>query len=347
MNRKKIWSFVCAVMMGAVLTGCSGSGQQPAEAGKTAAAAEKDQKNDNIWPVSKNVEIICPANAGSGTDGVCRALASYWGGMYPEHNFTVTNDASGGYTVAYEAGRNGDADGSTILVGTSSMPLTYYFGIYDHLVTDPNEFTIINTIMPKQDHIAICVKADSPYKTLDDLVAEAKANPNTVSVGTGAGNVVYAQVASVEAALGCTFRKVDGSDNSQRITNVLGGFNDWAPLLPSVAEQYVENGDMRILAICQAERSKTYPDIPTVVELGYEAPKYVEQNYIICATPDMPEEMAEVISDSMKDLAENEMWITLFNTTFKGSTWEDCDREGGLKLVDELIAACEAIDLGE
>ena len=103
------------------------------------------------------------------------------------------------------------------------MLITYYFGVYDHLVTDPEEFQIINCIKLESDMAAVCVKADSPYETLDDLVEAAKENPNSISVGTGSGNIVYAGTVNIENALGCTFRKVDGADNNERITNLLGG----------------------------------------------------------------------------------------------------------------------------
>lgn len=348
---KRAIAILSAAAMGLSITACTTAGESASEKKSSAKTStetiEAEEKTAVEWPATKNVEIICPANAGSGTDGVCRALASHWGKMFPDHNFTVTNDASGGYTVAYEMGRNSDTDGSTILVGTPSMLMTYYFGVYDHLVTDPAEFQIINCLRIDTDVAAICVKADSPYESLDDLVEAAKANPNTISVGTGSGNIVYAGAISIEKALGCTFRKVDGADNNERITNLLGGFNDWAYLTPSVADQYVENGDMRILAYADNQRSKTYPDIPCLDELGYHMDYSVPAGYILCCNPGMSEELAEVISATLPGLKEDDLWKTLLDTTFKGGTWDYVERSEGKEIVDGMQSFCDELGLGQ
>ncbi|MDO4277832.1 MAG: tripartite tricarboxylate transporter substrate-binding protein [Lachnoclostridium edouardi] len=335
---KKLTTLLAAAALTFTLAGCSNSSAEGADSGGEAESAE--------WPATKNIEIICPANAGSGTDGVCRALASHWGKMFPDHNFTVINDASGGYTVAYEKGRNSDTDGSTILVGTPSMLITYYFGVYDHLVTDPEEFQIINCIKLESDMAAVCVKADSPYETLDDLVEAAKANPNSISVGTGSGNIVYAGTVNIENALGCSFRKVDGADNNERITNLLGGFNDWAYLTPQVADQYVQTGDIRILAYADNQRSVNYPDIPCFEELGYPLNYQVPTGYILCANPGLSEEMAEAISSTLPGLKDDSMWKTLLNTTFKGGSWEYEEREEGIQTVKDMQIFCDDLGLG-
>ncbi len=352
---KKALSVLLAAAMALSMTACQSSKSSGGETngGEASSQAAESEKNEDEasqaapeWPTTKNVEIVCPANAGSGTDGICRALASHWGKMFPDHNFTVTNDASGGYTVAYEMGRNSETDGSTILVGTPSMLMTYYFGVYDHLVTDPEEFQIINCIKLQSDTVGICVKADSPYQTLDDLVEAAKAAPNTISVGTGSGNIVYAGALNIENALGVTFRKVDGADNNERITNLLGGFNDWAYLTPSVADQYVQNGDMRILAYAANERSKNYPDIPCFDELGYHMEYEVPTGYILCCNPGMSDELAEAISATIPGLEEDEMWKTLLETTFKGGSWEYVERKEGIQIVKDMQTYCDELGLG-
>lgn len=342
--KKRVIAMLLAATMVLGLTACGAKESEPADSAPATEEAAAEESGEAVWPVAKNIEIICPANAGSGTDAVCRAIAAHWSEMYPNHNFTVINEASGGYTVAYEMGRNGDADGSTILVATTSAPLTYYFGMYEYLL--PEDFTVINDIVPEGDALCIAVAADSPYETLDDLVEAAKANPNTISVGSGSGNIVYANVLCIEEALGCTFRKVDGADNSERISNVLGGFNDWAPLTPAVAVPYVESGDLRILAIAQDEKSVIYPDIPVFGEFGYMVgDAYIDQHYTVCATPDMSEEMAEAISGSLENLDENDLWKQTMENVLKGYTWEYADRSTSLEMVDALNNTCASLDL--
>jgi tripartite-type tricarboxylate transporter receptor subunit TctC len=276
---------VAVVLFLACVCGVFASGQQ-------GPSGEKP-----LWPTVRNVEIVVPATAGSGTDVAARALAAYWTRTLGA-NFFITNDASGGYTVAYEMGRNANPDGSTLLIGTASLPLTYYFGTYDHLVT--KDFSIMNVIKFIQDQGVIAVRADSPFKTLQDMVNYAKANPNTVSIGVGAGSMVYVTAMIWEETLGVTFRKVDGSDNNERIANLLGGHNDVALLGVATAVPYVENGDMRILAIGQDERSKLFPDIPSFAELGYPFKRNFSQSYIVCGPKAVDEKVAQFICDSIK-----------------------------------------------
>lgn len=333
--KKSLSLMLATVMLAMTLVGC---------AVNDGGAAGNGSGNVETWPTTKNVELICPGSAGSTMDIVARALANHLEGQFDGVTFSVTNDSSGGQTVAFEMGRTADPDGSRLLLGTATMIFSYNYGIYDHLVTDPEEFTIIDDICFDQDQGVIVVRSDSPYETLDDLVNAAKEKPNTLTVGCGSGNIVYAQAVTIEHALGCTFRKVDGNDQSERITNLLGGFNDWAYIGAATALQYEESGDMRILAICQNDKSSVYPEIPTLADLGYPMEKMIKQNYILCTTPNMPAEMAQVISDAIDGFENNAMLQQAFETALKGSTYTSVDRETAIAQVQELQDIC--VELG-
>jgi tripartite-type tricarboxylate transporter receptor subunit TctC len=293
------------------------------------------------WPTVRNVEIVVPATAGSNTDVAARALAAYWTRTLGA-NFFITNDASGGYTVAYEMGRNADPDGSTLLFGTYSLPFTYYFGTYDHLVT--KDFSIMNVLQFIQDQSVIAVRTDSRFKTLQDMVDYAKANPNTVSIGVGAGSGPYVTAVVWEETLGITFRKVDGADNNERTANLLGGHNDLAMLPATVAVPYVKNGDMRILAIAQDERSKIFPDIPSFGELGYPVIRESKQAYIVCGPKAVDEKVAQFISDSIKGFQDSpECQAIIEKGVFQGATYRYYTREESIKVVEDLCAIGEEL----
>jgi tripartite-type tricarboxylate transporter receptor subunit TctC len=295
-----------------------------------------------IWPTVRNVEIVVPATAGSGTDVAARALAAYWHRTLGA-NFFITNDASGGYTVAYEMGRNADPDGSTLLFATASLPYVYYFDIYDHLVTE--DFSIMNVLQFHVDQGCLVVQADSPFKTLKDLADYAKANPNRLSIGTGAGNMVYVSALTWEEALGgVVFRKVDGSDNNERTANLLGGHNDMATLAASVALPYVETGDMRILGIAQNERSKLFPDIPSWAELGYPLKRESKQAYIVCGPKAVDEKVAQFICDSIKGFQDSpECKAILEKGPIMGAEYRYYTREESIKVVEDLCAIGETL----
>jgi tripartite-type tricarboxylate transporter receptor subunit TctC len=263
-----------------------------------------------IWPTTRNVEVHCYANAGSGTDAVGRVVNTY---LSKKLGTTVymTNDSSGGGTVAYERVRNGPKDGSLLLWVNTNIIFQYYTKVYSHQVLE--DFTCVAVFQVPIEQPVFLVKADSKYKTFKDLIDDAKARPNMISVPTGPMARYYASVVNLERILGVTFRKVDGADFGERVSSVLGGITDFFITLPNAADPYIQNGDLRALAYCWNEPSATLPNVPTMKDFGFTVPHedFTDGYYMILGPKGMDEKVADAISESLNGIQDDQTSITV------------------------------------
>lgn len=135
--------------------------------------------------------------------------------------------------------------------------LTYTADSFDYLFNVASEPT------------CIAVKGDSPYQTLDDLIAAGQSG--TISLGnTGVGTLHYLFQIELFRQAGVDYKQVAFEGGAKLVTGLLGGNVDAISTVVSEMYDYVESGEIRILAVSTAERSDLYPDIPTVKECGYD-----------------------------------------------------------------------------
>jgi len=128
----------------------------------------------------------------------------------------------------------------------------------------------------------IVVKADSPWKTLKDLVEYAKANPGKVKYaanGLGTAHQMAMEYIAKQDSLKWTFVPYQGS--LPAVTAVLGGHVAAASVAPEFAP-FVMDGKLRLLALTQGKKMKLFPDAPTLVELGYN---YVNDTTFVVLGP--------------------------------------------------------------
>lgn len=316
MKKIKLVSAVLAAAMALSMTACGGdnSGSAATSASTEAAAsatesgekAEEPAKEGNAaWPTSKNVEIICPASAGGLTDSAARIWANYLGTQFPDTNFIVNNDNTGNGTVAMETVRNSaETDGSVLLFYNTGMLLAKYTGAYKYSLMDDFNFCNIG-YSTSPDGFMLCVAGDSAYETMEDLVNDIKANPGALVTGVQNGSTRQFLAGAMKAATETDFKSVDTGSEADTITSLLGGNIDFAFIQAGNAVQYQETGDMKILGICQAERSENYPDVPTMDEQGFEGMN-LNALQIIAGPKGMSDEVAEAIAATMEGYAKDE-----------------------------------------
>ena len=119
----------------------------------------------------------------------------------------------------------------------------------------------------KQAGENIVVRADSPYKSLEELVNASKAAPGTIKYGVSMGGGVYIASVIMDKEVGAKFNVVDTGDASNRLTALLGGHVDATSIPYSTAKEYIESGQLRSLGTLLSERSKLLPDIPSASEI--------------------------------------------------------------------------------
>lgn len=220
------------------------------------------------------VECIAPANPGGGWDFTCRQISKI---LYDigqvDAPVQVTNMAGAGGGLAFSHvvnERSGDAD---VMVAASSATTTRLAqNAYGGATADQVRF--VGAI--GADPGVIVVAQDSPFQTLGDMVAAIQADPSSVAFAGGSAVGGYDHMKPLQVMLAAGFDDitaikyigVDGGADA--ITQTVGGFTQAMTGDMSEIVGFVQNGDVRVLAVLTEERVPGFDDIPTAREQGYD-----------------------------------------------------------------------------
>ena len=214
------------------------------------------------------IRIIFPFTAGGTGDALARMIAEK---MRVELNrpVIVENRTGAGGRIGVQAVKNAAPDGSTLLM-VPIAPVAVYQLVYKNLEYDP--FTDLAPIAQLGTFdFGIAVGPKVPAKSVPELVAWAKANPNEANYGTpAAGTLPHFLAALFGQRAGIDFRHVTYKGSAGALTDLIGG--QIAVVVTTTAD-LLENhkgGKLRVLATSDAQRSKFLPDIPTFREVGYD-----------------------------------------------------------------------------
>ena len=252
---------------------------------------------------SKPIQLMVAYPAGGSTDVGASIVAS------------IAEKALGQPIVVVNKGGAGGQVGWTELV--RQRPDGYYIGYINlpatnTVILDPDRkaiFTekdfspIINQVL---DPGVIWVRADSPYKTVHDLIDGAKKAPSTIRTATTGilSDDHLASLRSVVAARGAVFRLVHLEGGAAQLKEIMAGNIDAAFDNVGSIMTRVKSGEVRALAVMDDVRSKFLPDVPTMKELGY--PTVISNSTRGIAGPKgLPEpvlnKLREVLKKAMED----------------------------------------------
>ena len=224
---------------------------------------------------SHPITILVPFAAGSTVDVEARTLALALRDRL--HQPVVVADAPGGSGgVSLEQLESRPADGYTFLLTTRTLSFLLASGEVKYTAAD-----IIGVMRLNGEAAGLFVKADSPFKTLPDLVKFAKANPGKLSFGGPETVSINHQVETEFADLaGFKANWVPFNGGSEVVTNVLGGHVDAGIAAASNALSSVQGGSMRYLALAAKHPYAPYPQAPTFDQSGYPIVEYVWRGFI-------------------------------------------------------------------
>jgi tripartite-type tricarboxylate transporter receptor subunit TctC len=215
---------------------------------------------------AKPVRAIIPYSAGSGPDTVMRLvgekLARTWG-----QQLVVDNRPGGNGWIAIAAAKQAPADGYTLLqLDDTHMALQPH--IYKKLPHDPaKDFDPVAALY--RTYFFVVVPASSPWKSVADLIAAAKAKPGGITYGTwGIGSVGHVGTAVLESATGTQMIHVPFKELPQLYGAVANAEVSWAFGTAATAGPLYRAGKVKFLALAAPERLAAYPDIPTAGESG-------------------------------------------------------------------------------
>jgi tripartite-type tricarboxylate transporter receptor subunit TctC len=213
---------------------------------------------------AKPIRMIVPFPPAGGTDIMSRVVAHKLGEM-DKWTVVIENRPGAGGNIGIEAAVKAAPDGYTIVMGQTSN-LAINPSLYKDLPYEPLK-DLTPVVLVGQGPAAIAVRADSPYKTLADLIRAAKAKPGAITMATpGNGTVAHLSGVRLMQAAGVKFEHIPYKGASAALPDLMGGNVDfYMSSVPSVQAQ-VASGKLRALAVTSLKRSPVFPDTPTVAE---------------------------------------------------------------------------------
>jgi tripartite-type tricarboxylate transporter receptor subunit TctC len=146
------------------------------------------------------------------------------------------------------------------------------------------------------------VREDSSYKSLQDLVAFGKANPNKIKVAnSGSLGADFMTTLLIEKVTGAKFTQIPFNGGSKALQGTLAGTAD--AMVASNIYAFSQKGQLRPLAIATKERDRQLPDVPTFTELGF--PVVAERFRALAGPPDMPKEVVNYWADVCQKVVAN------------------------------------------
>jgi tripartite-type tricarboxylate transporter receptor subunit TctC len=222
------------------------------------------------WPGKQPVRIIVPVSAGSALDIVARILAEHLQSQLGQ-TFIVEHRTGAGGTIGAASVAKAEPDGYTMLVHSTAVtifPATFGNLPFDTARDFAGVTPIINTPL-------VLVVSPAKYKSLQELVAAAKAKPNSINYATvGAGAAAHMTAERLRLSAGFEAQQIPFRGAPEAQNEVLAGRVDFffSPVLAALP--LVQAGKLRALAVSSAKRSAALPDVPTTVEAGFPNSHY-------------------------------------------------------------------------
>ncbi len=217
------------------------------------------------WP-SKPITYVVPFGAGGTTDVLARLLTVKAGPALGT-TFVIENKAGAGGSMGSDFTAKAPADGYTIQGGTVSSH-AINVSLYSKLPYDPVKNFQPITLIGSMPNILV-VRADSPYKTVQDVIAAAKAKPGAINyASSGNGTSQHLSGVFFEQMIGSKMTHVPYKSSAESLQALLSGqgaeiiFENLAPALP-----HIQGGKLRALGVTSAGRSATVPQIPAISEV--------------------------------------------------------------------------------
>lgn len=210
------------------------------------------------------IRFVVPFPPGSGTDATARVFANAIGDITGKPAIVENKPGANG-VVAVQAALGAPADGHTIFFGSNST-LTTNVALLKKLPYDPlNDFKPLT--VASRSAMLIIVPAASPYKTMGELVADARKRPGALNYGSGSASyTLYTEWLNDIAQMKTTNIGFKGA--GEVITAMAGGQLDFAVVDSTGAVELVKSGRIRALAYTDEMRSVLVPQVPTVAEAG-------------------------------------------------------------------------------
>ena len=249
---------------------------------------------------TRQIELMIGFSAGGNLDILARQaepfLEKYMGGA----DIVVINRPGAGGALMQTQLADAEPDGYTL--GLLSMPgvVTVLFGGDVTYKIDDFEYSGTFTFEPH----SVMVNNDTAYNTPEDLIAAARENPGTITIGgAGIGSAAHLAVKVLERAAGVEFAFIPSAGSADMQNQVMGGHIDGGVTTISSSYSRQQDGQARVIGTLSAERTSVAPDVPTFGEAGYD----VEWGALrgIAAPKGTPQDIMDKITEAVRMTLED------------------------------------------
>ena len=255
---------------------------------------------------SRPIKYLCPWPAGGSTDAVIRAIAESAGRALNQTVIVENKPGAGGMLGAIEM-LNARPDGYTLTqIPQGVFRIPHMQKVPYNPLTD---FTWIACLTGYT--FGLVVPADSPIRSIADLVAWARARPGEFTYGsTGTGTSPHLAIEEFAQRAGIRLNHIPFKGNAENMQAVLGGHvmsasdaTGWGP--------HVESGRLRLLATYGSRRTKRWPQVPTLDELGYKTVS--DSPFGVCGPKGMDPAVVRVLHDAFKKTLDDPTVLAVFD----------------------------------
>jgi tripartite-type tricarboxylate transporter receptor subunit TctC len=256
---------------------------------------------------SRAVTMIVPLPPGGVADLTARPLAT---AMEPtlKQPVVVVNKSGAGGLVGIQSAAVSKPDGYTIMLALSSVP---YLHEVDTLFNRPKAYTPDNFIplaMLTADPLVIAVHTDSPWKTMEDFVADAKKRPGGIKLGSaGIYSVMHVGAELFFRKAGIQLAHIPYTGGGPTLNALLGKHVDCAAFGPSVIVAQMKAGTVRPLVVLGSKRLDSMPNTPTAKEKGVDAEFYIWCG--VFAIKGTPEPSIKFLRDAIREAVKKPQFV--------------------------------------
>jgi tripartite-type tricarboxylate transporter receptor subunit TctC len=216
------------------------------------------------FPQRGPIEITVLFPAGSSADVTARMLADGMSKQLGQRVLVVNRPGAGG-AIGYKYVAALKPDGYALVWNSNSISTTFHSG---QLPFDYKAFDAVARVLVES--VVVAVRTDSPFRTLNDFISEARRKPKIISVGhSGIGSHTHISLAALVHAAGIEVNEVPFGA-AQVVPSLLGGHVDAVVQLPAALSAPVRQGQVRLLAVLIPERDPALADVPTAREQGFD-----------------------------------------------------------------------------
>lgn len=294
------------------------------------ACSSGKASNSAKYP-SKNIEIVAPASPGGGWDLTARSVQKILkDNKLVTGNINVINKPGGGGEVGWNYLHSKDSHNLAV---NSSLLLTN--NLLGQSKLTHKDFTPLATLATEWQSIA--VPADSPYKSINDLLEQIKKDPKSIKIGVGPGlgnddHLAFVQAASMKGITptDLNFLVYDGGGGDV-VTALMGKHVDAVTTSVSEVKDQHLAGKLRILVVSSDEKLEELEDVPTLQDEGIDMvfPHWRG----IMGPPDMTEEEIKYWDEKLGEMVETDEWKKLLENNDWDSFYQDS--EATKKFFDE------------